>query len=119
MSADYRSQHEPPAFTLATIGHPANGRVIVKTTEGYWRNVHDGRMVDDEDFRAGWQPLMRPLVRQDDLADGQLATVSKKHIPGALVLHGPDGDEIAVIHDERDLRLVHLSLSDFRAAGEA
>lgn len=63
MSTTYKSQHEPPAFTLATIGHPANGRVIVKTEDGYWRNVHDGRVVADEDFRAGWQPFQPSAPR--------------------------------------------------------
>lgn len=51
------NQHEAPAYTVATIGHPNNGIVIVKTQQGYWRYVESGEIVDSEDFRSGWQPL--------------------------------------------------------------
>ncbi|NUS02006.1 MAG: hypothetical protein HOV97_05515 [Nonomuraea sp.] len=52
------NQHDAPAYTLATIGHPANRVVIVKTEQGFWRRVDHGSIVPDEDFRAGWRLLV-------------------------------------------------------------
>lgn len=48
------NQREAPEGTVATLGHPANGVLIVKTDQDFWRYVRNGRRVDDEDFRAGW-----------------------------------------------------------------
>lgn len=51
------TQATAPLGTVATLGHPANRILIVKANDegrGYWRYLHDGSVVDDEDFRAGW-----------------------------------------------------------------
>jgi hypothetical protein len=47
------NQSQAPVGTVATIGHPANGRLIAKGPAG-WVLLSDGSMVDPEDFRAGW-----------------------------------------------------------------
>jgi hypothetical protein len=49
------NQHEAPYGTVATLGHPSNEILIVKTRGDDWRYVNNGRIVDDEDFRAGWE----------------------------------------------------------------
>lgn len=47
---------------VLTIGHPENGRLIVKVPDvkgaqkNRWRDVASGKLVDREDFRAGWRP---------------------------------------------------------------
>lgn len=48
------NQHEAPRGMVATIGHPANKILIVKTNEDLWRYVDSGKPVDDEHFRGGW-----------------------------------------------------------------
>jgi len=48
------NQNTAPVGMIATIGHPANNVLIVKTSYGFWRYVDSGKIVDDEDFRAGW-----------------------------------------------------------------
>jgi hypothetical protein len=47
------TQHEAQLGTVATIGHPANLILIAKGSEG-WRYLSSGKLVDPEDFRAGW-----------------------------------------------------------------
>ncbi len=47
------NQHQAPIGTVATIGHPANKTLIAKGSEG-WRYLHNGKPVNDEDFRGGW-----------------------------------------------------------------
>jgi hypothetical protein len=54
------NQHEAPIHTLATIGHPGNNRYIFKNGDGVWRTVHDGKPVEPEDFRAGWEIVRLP-----------------------------------------------------------
>lgn len=49
------NQHTAPVGTLATIGHPANNCRIIKTGLGHWRYVDSDKIVNGEDFRAGWQ----------------------------------------------------------------
>lgn len=50
-----------PGMVL-TIGHPDNGRMVVKVpdvkgaSKNRWRDVLTGKLVDREDFRAGWRP---------------------------------------------------------------
>jgi hypothetical protein len=48
------TQTTAPVGTVATLGHPANRILIVKTSAGFWRYVDSGGIVDGEDFRAGW-----------------------------------------------------------------
>lgn len=48
------NQHEVPAYTVATLGHPANGVMIVKTRFGPWLRIDSGVEVQDIEFRAGW-----------------------------------------------------------------
>jgi hypothetical protein len=55
-------QSEPPYGSVATIGHPGNGTFIVKTSYGRWRRVDSGELVDNEDFRAGWDLVTMPNV---------------------------------------------------------
>jgi len=57
------NQHEAPAYTVATIGHPGNGIAIVKSQQGFWRYVESGEIVADEDFRGGWEVLGWPPGR--------------------------------------------------------
>lgn len=47
-------QSEAPVGTIATLGHPANQVLIVKSNQTDWRYLYDGSLVDPEDFRAGW-----------------------------------------------------------------
>lgn len=47
------NQNQAPIGTVATLGHPANRILIAKGDRG-WVYLHDGSLVDDEDFRAGW-----------------------------------------------------------------
>lgn len=47
------NQHQAPLGMVATLGHPSNKCLIVKA-ETFWRYVHSGEIVNDEDFRAGW-----------------------------------------------------------------
>jgi hypothetical protein len=58
------NQHQAPTGTVATLGHPANRCLIVKSTTGRWRYVDTGDLVDDEDFRAGWD-IYTPTERPD------------------------------------------------------
>lgn len=52
------TQREAPNGTRATIGHPANRTIILKWPDGNWRYEHNGKRVNDEDFRAGWDILI-------------------------------------------------------------
>lgn len=55
----FNPDHCPP-YTLITVGHPDNGRVACKlpdikhSAKNRWRDVNSGKLVDREDFRAGW-----------------------------------------------------------------
>lgn len=54
------TQGQAPYGTFGTIGHPANKSYIVKTSFERGRRVNTGDLVDDEDFRAGWDILYLP-----------------------------------------------------------
>jgi hypothetical protein len=47
-------------YTVITVGNPANDRVAIKlpdvkhASKNRWRDVNSGKIVDREDFRAGW-----------------------------------------------------------------
>jgi hypothetical protein len=62
------SANHPPSKmakgTVATLGHPDNKILIVKG-EDHWRYVDNGRVVSDEDFRAGWD-LYLPAYDDDE-----------------------------------------------------
>lgn len=49
-----------PLLTIAFLGHPGNGIVIQKTSNG-WFYINTMRKVDDEDFRAGWYIIERKM----------------------------------------------------------
>lgn len=55
-------------LTVITIGHPANEIYCIKVpdakhaTKNRWRNVATGKLVDPEDFRAGWN--FHPMKEQ-------------------------------------------------------
>jgi hypothetical protein len=63
-----------PVGTQATIGHPGNGRYIIKGDEG-WFYRRNGSPVNEEDFRAGWDVVSLPadtaavLAERDELRE--------------------------------------------------
>jgi hypothetical protein len=56
---------EVPVGMVVTIGHSGNGRLAVKTQSGQWMHLHDGSVVDPEDFRAGWDLYLPQDLRDD------------------------------------------------------
>lgn len=46
--------NEAAVGTVATIGDSPNLMFIVKASDGSWRYVESGALVDDADFRGGW-----------------------------------------------------------------
>lgn len=46
---------EQPIGAVVTIGHPANLNLAVHCGDRQWRFLHNGKLVDPEDFRAGWK----------------------------------------------------------------
>lgn len=58
-----QSQAEPG--TVAYLGHPANEILVVKAPQGFWRYVHSGEVVDEEQFRGGWHPLPASRTSRD------------------------------------------------------
>lgn len=81
------NQHEAPAYTVATIGHPANGIAIVKTQQGFWRYVESGEIVDNEDFRAGWLPINEGEQPWIEVAEGSMPEHQK-----VVEVLAPSGD---------------------------
>lgn len=58
---------ECPRGTVATLGHPSNGVLIVKGTSGSgWRYVDNGLRVDNEDFRGRWDIVSMPAMPQGE-----------------------------------------------------
>lgn len=60
MRSSEHTQTSAPHGSIGTIGHPGNQVYVVKTQLGAWRYVDTGRLVEDEDFRAGWDLLHTP-----------------------------------------------------------
>lgn len=54
------NQNEAPRGTVATLGHPANEILIIKTSHGWWRYVDSGKYVEEEAFRGGWEVYPAP-----------------------------------------------------------
>ena len=54
------TQISAPVGSYGTLGHPGNKIYITKTSSGDWRYVDTGHLVEDEDFRAGWDLLYQP-----------------------------------------------------------
>lgn len=112
------NQHDAPAYTVATIGDPANKVMIVKTTAGHWVYIDrtgPGHMqieVDDEDFRAGWQPYVPVVITEESLGchEGCAQFVGGAHLPEVNPVCGgprwrlecPDCGTVLSLHDTRD-----------------
>lgn len=51
---------EAPRGTLASTGHPANHRWVVKGRDG-WRHIDTGELCTEDEFRGGWILISLPI----------------------------------------------------------
>lgn len=71
---------EAPTGTVAYIGRPENNRLAIKYDDTGWVYLVFDRAVPEDDFRAGWHPLIRDTQYDVEAGDPDLKVDKHGHL---------------------------------------